>query len=346
MPRRGRYDEDEDDRDYDRPRRRERDDRDYDDEEARPRSRRRYDDEDDRDDRPRRGAEPPSNGPAMTSMVLGIISFVGGVTAIPGLICGFVGLSKAKQLGGAGKGAAITGTVLSGVGLVVLGLTIWLLTWVFGDRQDRRISSNNLKQIGLAMHNSHDTNGDVSTGVARGPNDFNGRPVRESELSNKLSWRVEMLPFLEQSNIHRMLDLSERWDSGRNRPVADVVVSQYADTDARTDPDTRWRTFYGPGAPFDPTRPGRLTLTGITDGTSNTIFVAEAGDKVTWTRFNEIRFDENSPPMPSDFGRPGQSTFQVLMFDGSVRSLRKSTNPQSFKYAVMHRDGMPYSLDD
>ena len=95
----------------------------------RPRRRRRERDEDDRydeDDRDRRGAEPPGNGPATTSMVLGILSFVGGITAIPGLICGFVGLSKAKKLGGAGKGMAITGTVLSGVGLIVLGLTVWL----------------------------------------------------------------------------------------------------------------------------------------------------------------------------------------------------------------------------
>jgi hypothetical protein len=115
--------------------------------------------------------------------------------------------------------------------------------------------------------------------------------------------------------------------------------------DDRKDPDTRHRVFYGPGAPFDPNRPGRMSLTSITDGTSNTIMVAEAGEKVTWTRFAEIPFDPNNPPMPSNFGRPGQSTFQVAMFDGSVRSLRKTMNPQTFKNAITSNGGEVVDLE-
>ena len=132
----------------------------------RPRRRRRERDERDEGDDDRRGAEPPSNGPATTSLILGVLSFVGGITAIPGLICGFVGLSKAKKLGGAGKGMAITGTVLSGVGLIVLGLTVWLAIWLYGrndERKTREVASNNLKLIGIAIHNQRAPDLDVFT---------------------------------------------------------------------------------------------------------------------------------------------------------------------------------------
>ena len=327
MPR-DRFDDD-DDRYDDRPRRRRErgDDRDRDD---------RYGDDD------RRGAEPPGNGAATTSMVLGLLSFVGGVTAVPGLICGFVGLSKAKKLGGAGKGMAITGTVLSGVGLIVLGLTVWLVIWLYGrndERKTREVASNNLKQIGLALHNQHSASGQFSTGVARAQNDFAGRPLRDSELTSKLSWRVEVLPYLEQGNVFNAMNLGEPWDSAANRRFADTPISQYSDPETRADPATRWRTFYGRGTPFDPNFPQRLSIIQITDGTSNTIMVAESGEKVTWSRFGEIKFDENNPPAPSTFGRVGKDTFQVLLFDGSVRNVRKTISPQTLTHAITHAGG-------
>lgn len=351
MPRRFHDDDrDDDDRDEERPRRRRReeDDREdgYDEYDDR-RSRRRRDDDDreddDRDRRGRRYAEPPSNGAATTSMILGILSFVGGVTAIPGLICGFAGLSKAKRLGGAGKGMAVTGTALSGVGLVVLALTIWLVIWWVGkqgESRERMIVSNNLKQIGLAMHNHHDATMTLNTGVARSPLDFNNRnPIPESVLSGKLSWRVEMLPYIEQDLVYRQMNMSEPWDGPTNRRHADTPISQYSDVDARSDPATRWRTFYGPGTPFDPANPQRMTLMSVMDGTSNTIFVAEAGEKVTWSKFGEIKFDPRNPPVGSSFGRSNRPTFMVGLFDGSVREVRKSVSPQTLSAAITHQGG-------
>jgi len=343
--------DDDDDRDDDRPRRR-RDRDEYDDEyDDRPRARRRSrEDDDDRDDRPRRrgAVEPPSNGPAMTSLVLGIISLVGGLTAIPGLICGFVGLSKAKKLGGAGKGMAITGTALSAVGLLVLGLTVWGVIWFVGKREETRermIASNNLKQIGLAMHSHHDANNSFPSGVANSPQNVNGRPIPPSELSTRLSWRVDLLPYIEQDSVYRLLNTSEPWDSAKNRPVSLMAIQQYSDVEDRKDPDTRWRVFYGEQTPFDPSRGRRSTMVSITDGTSNTIMVVESGDKVTWTRFAEIPFDPNNPPSPSTFGRAEKDTFQVLMFDGSVKILKKSMSQQTFKHAITPNGGEVFDFD-
>src|SRR5262245_62509197 len=55
---------------------------------------------------------------------------------------------------------------------------------------NRMKCSNNLKQIGLAMHNFHDTNGVLPWGRSKGALD-------------SPSWAVLVLPFIEQDNTYR-----------------------------------------------------------------------------------------------------------------------------------------------
>src|SRR4030095_1803587 len=67
-----------------------------------------------------------TNKLALTSLVLGIFSVVlcgvGALLAIPGLICGIMGMSRVKKSGGAekGHGLALTGTILSGVSIAMV----------------------------------------------------------------------------------------------------------------------------------------------------------------------------------------------------------------------------------
>jgi hypothetical protein len=70
--------------------------------------------------------KPKTNGLAIASLALGILSVllcgVGIVFAIPGLICGIMGMNRVKNSGGTeqGHGLALTGTVMSGVSLALL----------------------------------------------------------------------------------------------------------------------------------------------------------------------------------------------------------------------------------
>jgi len=76
-------------------------------------------------------AQPPSNGMAIASMVLGILSilfgwipiigFVSWVLAPLGLIFGFISMGKPT-----GKGFAITGLITSAIGLLIC------ILWVIG----------------------------------------------------------------------------------------------------------------------------------------------------------------------------------------------------------------------
>jgi len=69
--------------------------------------------------------EPKTNKFAITSLVLGILSLilcgVGVIFAIPGLIFGFLGMSRVKKSGGTekGHGLALAGTVMNGTALVM-----------------------------------------------------------------------------------------------------------------------------------------------------------------------------------------------------------------------------------
>src|SRR4051812_41155697 len=88
---------------------------------------------------------PRGNGMATAALVLGILSICGGITALPGLICGIIGINRAS-VRGSGQGKAITGLILSILSLV--GVPILLLlpaVKAVRDAAGRAQSSNNLK---------------------------------------------------------------------------------------------------------------------------------------------------------------------------------------------------------
>ena len=111
---------DDDDFDDDRPRRRKRED---DEDDDRPRKRKRDEDDDYDHDHPR-GRAPESNGLATAGLILGILSFCGGVAGIPAVICSLLALGKPT-----GRGLAITGLLLGGLGMLVwAGIAVVLFT--------------------------------------------------------------------------------------------------------------------------------------------------------------------------------------------------------------------------
>jgi hypothetical protein len=71
----------------------------------------------------------------------------------------------------------------------------------------RAKSQNNLKQLGIAIHSYHDVHGFLPTDVR----DADGKPL--------LSWRVLLLPYLEQEPLYRRFKLDEPWDSENNKPL-------------------------------------------------------------------------------------------------------------------------------
>ena len=72
---------------------------------------------------------------------------------------------------------------------------------------------NNLKQIGLGMHQFHDRHGVLPPAVS-------GNPA--------VSWRVNLLPHTDYSELHRRYDPHGSWDTPSNLSLANETVSLYA----------------------------------------------------------------------------------------------------------------------
>ena len=191
-------------------------------------------------------------------------------------------------------------------------------------------SQNNLKQLGLAIHAYHDANGKFPADIT----DKDGKPL--------LSWRVAILPFIEQQALYEQFHLDEPWDSPHNLELAKTLVPTYACPSSPTEPGmTNYRVFVGDGAAFDLAKPAGIQE--FRDGTSNTLMVVEAGEAVPWTKPEDLPFDPEKP-LPKLGGHfPGG--FNAALMDGSVRFLKTTINPMVLKALITRNGGEVVSRD-
>ncbi len=173
----------------------------------------------------------------------------------------------------------------------------------------RMQSMNNLKQIALAMHNYHDTHGSFPPAAIC---DKKGKPL--------LSWRVAILPFIEQNNLYKQFKLDEPWDSEHNKKFSETAIKTYIDPrgdyTGKTH-HTHYKVFVGGGSPFDTL--GSKKIQNITDGSSNTIMAVAAGEAVPWAKPDDFPFDPKKelPDLKKPFGE-----LLIALCDESVRVVR------------------------
>ena len=169
-------------------------------------------------------------------------------------------------------------------------------------------SMNNLKQIALAMHNYYSANKHFPLPASRGPD---GKPL--------LSWRVLILPYIEQDALFKQFHLDEPWDSPHNRTLVDKMPAVYRLPISRSEAGrTNYLLPVGNGALFDADKPTEFK--DVTDGTSNTIMVVEVDDQhaVVWTKPEDWAFDPKEPA--KGLGRFFDGRFNAAFCDGSVTS--------------------------
>jgi RNA polymerase sigma factor (sigma-70 family) len=191
---------------------------------------------------------------------------------------------------------------------------------------NRAKSANNMKQLALAMHNYHDTNGRFPAAAIYSKD---GKPV--------LSWRVALLPYLEQDNLFKQFRLDEPWDSEHNKKLLGIVPNVFAPPGIKTAKPfyTFYQVFAGKGTIFEGTEGAKIAS--ITDGTSNTILIAEAGTPVPWTKPDDMPYADDKP-LPKLGGIFG-GNFHIAMADGSVRYVRKKINEKVLRLAITKDDG-------
>lgn len=185
----------------------------------------------------------------------------------------------------------------------------------------RHNSMNSLKQIALAMHNFHDNYGH-----------FPPQALADTSGKRLLSWRVLILPYLDQANLYNEFHLDEPWDSEHNIKLVAKMPA----------------VFKPPGLPIDTSEAGKtrfvapltkdsafgrigggVRVQDMTDGTSNSLMVVEASpDKaVIWTKPEDVVIDENNPLL--SIIANDSDGFTACLCDGSARFFSKGIDTQT-----------------
>lgn len=295
---------------------------------------------------------------AIVSLSLGVLSFLCTVFAgVPAIITGVLALRdidrSRSRLGG--RGLAIGGIVTGGIGsllvapALLIGLMFPAVQRVRG-AAERAKSMNNLKMIGLAMHEYESEHGEFPPAMVC---DAQGQPL--------YSWRVLLLPYLmdaECQALFQRFNLAESWDSPANQALLDQMPQVYRHpTSQPNNQVTVYQVFLGQGAMFEPedpkmplrelsnkrlpkglfTRSPAVKIVHVTDGASNTVMAAEANYAIPWTRPWDLQIEAGKAP--PKLGVTGASHVNLLYADGSVRNARLPVAEATLRGLISRKGG-------
>ena len=125
----------------------------------------------------------------------------------------------------------------------------------------RMACSNNVKQLGLALHSHHDAVGAFPAAQEQFVRNLGG--TNQSTEAN--SWTPYVLPYIEQGNVHQQYNFKIGWDRGSNAAAGGPIRVTI-------------KTFLCPSAPQD----GRHANRGCLDYAATTERGASGGDNPYW----------------------------------------------------------------
>jgi prepilin-type processing-associated H-X9-DG protein len=189
---------------------------------------------------------------------------------------------------------------------------------------------NNLKQIVLALHNYHTKHEKFPPAYS---STKDGKPL--------LSWRVLILPFLEQQALYEQFHLDEPWDSAHNRTLIAKMPAIFRCPDEQDALAKDGKTRYLAPRSTDTVLRGAepVGIRDIDDGTSNTVIALDAGDDhaVEWTKPADWEFDPD-PAVQNIFRSHEPGGTNMAFADGSVRFIT-AVIPAAILRALLTRAG-------
>ncbi len=176
-------------------------------------------------------------------------------------------------------------------------------------------TNNALKQLGIAFHNFHDTYHKFpgSKNVREG-----GRNASDDD-PHPFSWRVAILPFIEESELFEQYRFDEPWDSEHNKQLLGKMPAIYRSPSAADDQPAGEANYMGFA-----TAEGALgvgegeSMKSFTDGTSKTLLLVETSQSVPWTKPEDL---SETTVQPFE-GQP----LRYATADGAVKSMQPIDN--------------------
>lgn len=195
------------------------------------------------------------------------------------------------------------------LGVIVLWVIGYLLFPPLSSPQwfrARTYTSNNLKQIGLALYNYHDTYGTFPPAVIP---DEEGKPMH--------SWRVLILPFIEEEDLYQQYNFDKPWDDPENLKLVERIPEVYAlPYPAEDQPEglTTYLAISAKGTVLGTTEASRLE-----DIAQPTVMAIDAEHHpIPWTQPIDIAPEQVHVDPERIIGLSKEGT-HLLMSDGSVR---------------------------
>jgi hypothetical protein len=269
-----------------------------------------------------------------------------GIIVSPILLAVIAYLRAAKSMGDAAKRVSIAASLL------LLGLCLVTPPHRAGESARRSQCRSNLQQIVVALHNYHDAYKSFPPAYIT---DAEGKPMH--------SWRVLILPFVEQQGLYDQYDFSEPWNGPNNKKLGAVQMTPDV-YQCPSDPDV-WRsamTSYvavvGPHTAWPGNKPRTMAdMPGITD---RTIVVTEmASSGIHWMEPRDLAVERALRGIDPE-GREGMSSWHpsaggyfdheahglnVAMADGSVQFLHHGFSPETLGALITVADKGPIDFD-
>ncbi len=167
---------------------------------------------------------------------------------------------------------------------------------------EREQAQEHMKQISLALHKYHDDHGHFPPSV-----------IKENGVER--SWRVEILPYLEQRALYEAYRKDEPWDSPANLLIANTIVPIYQPMGDASTNKTAYRAIGGKsGVLSSGTNGTAVSKQDITDGIASTIAFVEVPYYVPWSSPDAFT------PKPEELVSATKRTngFLAAIADGSV----------------------------
>lgn len=225
--------------------------------------------------------------------------------------------------------------VHSGMSVATTGVLVGLLLPAVQAARTaaRRMTvSNNMKQVLLAFHNYHSAYKHLPPSAIV---DEQGNPL--------LSWRVAILPFMDEQELYEKFHLDEPWDSEHNLPLSKELPEVYSARNVPTPAGmTVLQAVVGDDVGLRPLQ--QTVFRDFPHGLSNSVMIVQvdADAAVIWSKPEDLEIDLDNPL--EHLGNAEMGGFHVGMADGAIKFIPSNVDPGLFKKMLKRAGDEPMDL--